>query len=127
MNTIRNLFIFLPFVVSACVGEREGDSENQSSAMEAGESGGRTSDHCKLDGDCDSGLEPICLRDATLPAGYCTSECVLNDDCDGESVCVYFDEDDRSGICSRMCRADGDCESDQACFAITGASVCLID
>ncbi|MBI2892118.1 MAG: hypothetical protein HYY06_01100 [Deltaproteobacteria bacterium] len=128
MNQIKSAVLvgFLFVLVAGCGRQGSGGSGNQesggSSAIE--DVGGRTSAHCRLDGDCDSGLDPICLRDSTLPDGYCTSDCVLNDDCDGESICVFFDDEDRTGLCMRMCRGDDDCESDQECFAITGASVC---
>ena len=121
----RAISILVLSTVAACSSSGRGDhSEQGASAIE--QSGdGRTSGHCRLDQDCDSGLDPICLRDATLPNGYCTSECVLDVDCDGESVWVYFDDVDRPGLCTRVCRRDG--ETDQGCFAITGASICLMD
>jgi hypothetical protein len=121
-------FVLCVGAMTGC-GHQDSDSDSVSSGIsEAGDdTAGRTSGHCKLDGDCDGGLEPVCLRDSTLPQGYCTSECVLTEDCDGESVCVYFEDEDRSGICMRTCRGEDDCESDQICTAVIGASVCGLD
>ena len=68
-------------------------------------------DECLTNLDCDAQSSQIC--DLTVPAGYCTVDNCLPNNCPDQAVCVEFDS--QNSYCMKACAGDEDCRPEHVC------------
>jgi hypothetical protein len=70
-------------------------------------------------GTCVGGL--TCVTDASIPEGYCTTQCQDASACGGLGFCYQTSQ---GGYCLRSCAATADCRAGYSCQGDPGATVC---
>ena len=88
--------------------------------------GATVGDPCTTPSDCGG---QTCINADFAPGGYCSRQCVLNDDrsCPGGSICVKDGQAKDVHACFRTCLTQNDCRSGYQCrgFRDSTQNVCV--